>query len=598
MTTRTGKDLTTLDFGSIKSNLKEYMKSQKIFQDYDFEGSNINVLLDVLSYNTNLNAFYLNMIANEMFLDSALLRDSIISHAKELNYLPRSFRSAQARVRITLRGQPNSGVVIPRGSKFTGTSGNRNFTFVTGENISLDGDGNTFVADDVTLYEGTYASDTYVVSSTNPARYVITNKTVDTNSIAVTVLEDNGESTLAYSRSSTLFGLDKNSQVFFIQPAANESYEIVFGDGVVGRPPKDRSVVIIQYRVGNGELPNGVHTFVSNDTSINGMTVLAVDTIEPARGGSVPESLASIKLNAPRAFTTQERAVSASDYEILLKKQFSDINDVSAYGGEQADPPQFGKVIIAVDLKTSDSLPPSRAREFANYIRPRSPLSIDPVFVTPEYMYVRVNSKVKYNINQTSLSISDIKSIVQSQIQDYNNAFLDGFNKTLHYSRFVTAIDEAQSSIVSNDTELLVVREFVPTIRREENYTINFDMPLKNDTGFLGPRRYGAEKTIITSSPFYFQGVQCTIEDNGNHILRIMTKEHSSSTQKVALQNVGVVDYEKGVCRFERFAPQALINDKIAIFARTFDKDITSKNRTILSIRDPDVRVEVQQVRL
>lgn len=598
MSTRTGKDLTTLDFDAIKSNLKTYLKSQRIFQDYDFEGSNINVLLDVLAYNTHLNAFYLNMVSNEMFLDSALLRDSIVSHAKELNYLPRSFRSAQARVRVTLSGEAEDGFVIPRDTKFTGTLGNRNFTFVTTENISLSGENNTFVADDIVLYEGNYTSDTYVVDPATTPRYQITNKTVDTNSITVTVLEDNGETTIPYFRSETLFGLDNNSQVFFIQPATNESYEIVFGDGVIGRQPKDRSLVVIQYRVCNGELPNGVHTFVSNDTTINGMVVRSVDTIEPARGGSIPESLSSIKLNAPRAFTTQERAVTTKDYETLLKTNFSEINAVSAYGGEESIPPQFGKVIVAVDLKTTDDLPPSRAREYANFLTPRSPLAIEPIFVSPDYTYVRVNSHVKYNINQTSLSAEDIRSIVTSAIQNFNTSFLNGFNKTLHYSNLVSEIDFAQLSIVSNDTEVLAVKSFTPAVQAEGNYVVDFGMEFINDISPIGPIREPDKRTVISSSPFFFAGVRATLEDDGIGNLRLMVP--SANRQRPGQQKVrdiGTVDYVTGVITIDRFRPQLLIDNEISLYAQTFARDITAKRRTILSIRDDDILVSVEQVR-
>lgn len=599
MPNRSSRDLTTLDFDSVKKNLTEYLRSQSIFKDYDFEGSNINVLLDVLSYNTNLHSFYLNMIANEMFLDSALLRDSIVSHAKELNYLPRSFRSAVARVNIYLSGSPDDGLIIPRGTKFTGTGEGRNFSFVTSENISLTGENGDYVAEDVNLYEGNYTYDSYTINDNNPSRYLISNKTVDTNSITVTVLEDNGESTIPYFSSKTLFGLDSTSPVFFIQPAENESYEIVFGDGIIGRRPKDRSVVLIQYRMCNGELPNGIRRFVSNSTDINGMTVQSVETLESARGGSIPESLSSIKNNAPRAFTTQERVVTASDYETMLTTNFSEINAVSAYGGEEADPPRFGKVIVAVDLKTSDSLPQSRIREYTNFILPRSPLSLQPIFVEPDYTYVQVKSNVKYNINLTPLKAEDIRTIVESTIQNYNQIFLNGFNKTLYYSRLIADIDDSQLSIVSNDTELFAIKTFVPTVQSEENYTIDFGMQLNNDIALIRNIRKENKKTIITSSEFYMKDMRCTIEDDGDGVIRIMTKNiNPGQLGKMLVKEIGEINYESGVIKLNKFNPSRLINNEIALYARTFERDITAKKRTILSVRDEDIHVNVEQVRL
>ena len=594
MAINSSKDFTTLDFESIKNNLKEYLKAQDTFQDYDFEASNINVLLDVLAYNTNLNAFYLNMLSSEMFLDSALLRDSIISHAKELNYLPRSFRSAVANVNITVTNSGVSSVTIPRGTSFTGSSGNRNFTFVTSENISVGGTGGVFVANNVLLYEGDYTQDSYVVDYENPVKYQITNKTVDTNSIIVSVIEDNGENVLSYQTSETLFGLNAQSQVFFVQPSENETYEIVFGDDVIGRRPKDRSIVVIEYRACNGELPNGIGDFVS-DGDIGGTSNVRVTTNSRASGGAIPESLTSIKQNAPRAFTTQERVVTTADYETLLTTNFSEINAVSAYGGEEATPPQYGKVIIAVDLKTTDELPPSRRIAYRNFIKPRSPLAIDPVFVSPDFTYVRVNTNVKYNINETALSRSDIQTVVTSAIQNFNTVNLNGFNKTLFYSNLVSQVDAAQAAIVSNDTELLAVKLFEPAIGVARNYDIDFGLSLNDIIGQLAATRPSTEISIIRSTPFFFNGVECFLEDDGNGEMRIVTNQAAATS---LIRTVGTVDYEKGVVQLEAFRPQSIVGDVIELRARTLERDITSQRRTILAIRDADINVNVEQVRL
>jgi len=534
------------------------------------------------------------MIANEMFLDTALLRDSIISHAKELNYLPRSFRSATANVNIRILGSNAASLVIPRGTSFTGTSGNRNFTFTTNENIITESNGSEFIARDVILYEGDYTRDSYTVDSSNESRYLITNRTVDTNSIIVSVIEDNGETVLSYSPSRTLFELDSTSQVFFIQPAENETYEIVFGDGVIGRKPKDRSIVVIEYRVCNGELPNGIGRFVADDT-IGDSTSVLLSTNAKSAGGSIPESLSSIKLNAPRAFTTQERVVTGADYETLLTNNFSEINAVSAYGGEEANPPQYGKVIVAIDLKTTDQIPASRRTVYRNFLKRRSPLSIDPVFVNPEFTYVKVKSLVKYNINETALSANDIRTIITSTIQNYNVVNLNGFNKTLYYSNLVSLIDSAQKSIISNDTELFAVKLFDPIVGTPMNYDIDFGMTLQDIIGQLATVRPSNEISIIRSTPFLFNGVECFLEDDGDGIVRIMTNQESATS---IIRNVGVVDYASGLVQLENFNPQNLLSGtSVELTARTLEKDITSQRRTILSIRDNDINVSVSQVR-
>ena len=600
MPSNTSINYTTLDFDTLKDNLKGFMQSQSVFQDYDFEGSNISVLLDVMAYNTQLNAFYLNMIGNEMFMDTALQRDSVVSHAKELNYVPRSFRSAVATVDITLQdGSGSASLLIPRGTTFTGTSGNRNFTFVTDSNVqavSSSTTANTFVASNVSLFEGDYVSDNYVVNYAGESRYLITNKTVDTNSITVTIVEDNGAATLSYKKADSLFGLQNNSQVFFLQAAEGDTYEIVFGDGVIGRRPKDRSVVIVQYRKCNGELPNGIQKFTA-DGDVGSATVTNIVVQGRASGGSIPESLSSIRFNAPRAFTTQERVVTAEDYETLLKANFSEINAVSAYGGEESYPPQFGKVIVAVDLKTTDTLPPSKRDIYTRFIKPRSPLAIDPVFVSPEYTYVAINSSVKYNINETSLNIEDIRTLVRSTIQQFNLTNINGFNKTLYYSRLISAIDGAQISIVSNDTNITAMKLFEPSITGPSNYVIDFGMALRDDIGQLydsGGAHPQSEISILSSSAFLYAGRECFLEDDGEGKVLIVSNEEENH---VRIEDIGTVDYGTGIVSLESFAPTFVFGNQVQLYGRTFERDIRSQRKTILSIRDADINIDVQQVR-
>lgn len=592
----TSNDLTTLDFAAIKENLKLYLKNQDLFRDYDFEASNINVLLDVLAYNTSLNGFYLNMVANEMFLDSALLRDSIVSHAKELNYIPRSFRSAQARVNITLRDtSENATVLIPRGTTFTGTAGNRNFTFTTDQNIqafSTDTQ-NVFLASNVVLYEGDYVQDSYVADTQNPVRYLITNKTIDTTSLRVTVIEDNGATVLNYDIRDSLFGLGATSQVFFLQAAENDSYEILFGDGVIGRQPKNNSIVLIEYRACNGELPNGIGTFTADD-DITTATVTNIGVLSKASGGSIPESIESIKFNAPRAFTTQERVVTAQDYATLLKANFSEINDIAAYGGEEFDPPQFGKVIIAVDLKNTDSLPDTYRAKYRDFIKPRSPLSIDPVFIVPNYMYLSIKSDVKYDITQTSLGVDDMKSLVVSAIQSFNFNNLNGFNKTLRYSKFVAAIDGAQDAIISNDTTVEATQFIALNVAERTNYTIDFGMPLANDIGQIQGDHSLNQRAVVRTDTFLYQGEQCSIEDDGLGNLVVIKTSANLHTQ---LTNIGSVNYETGILRVNNFLPQDQRSQlKVTITPR--EKDITAKNRSILRVLDADINVRIEQVRI
>lgn len=587
--------LSNLDFDTLKNTFKAYMKSQDRFNDYDFEGSNMNVLMDLLAYNTFHNSFYLNMIGNEMFLDSAQLRDSVVSHAKELNYTPRSFKSAEANVAITITSNNTTkrSIVVPKGTTFSSRFGTRTYTFSTGENIIIDNytlNSNntiTFNSGSVTLYEGYYLTDTYTINYKDPQRLVISSKNVDISSLSVTVIEDNGAATLYYSRAASLFDLDESSRVFFVQGAEGDSYEIVFGDGVTGRQPKDNSVILIEYRISNGELPNGCNSFRA-DSTIDGESNILINVNSPANSGAVSESIDSIKFNAPRHFTTQERAVTTSDYETLLKLNFPEINTVTAYGGETLDPPQFGRVFVAVDLNEVDGLPDVKKTEYYRFLKPRSPVSIDPVFVDPAYTYVNVVSNVKYNINTTKLTSDDIRTIVSSSIIDYAQTNLNNFNKVFRYSNLVRVIDTAQLSIVSNETYVRLIKILVPILGSVQPFDVRFDTQL--DT----VRSVTTGGITISSSEFIYQGQRAILQDDGNGNLQTV----STLNGLVISTSVGTVNYETGLLQFANFPVDTYFGNGIKIYAVPRERDISTTNNVILNIIEEDLDLTIEPVRV
>lgn len=588
--------LTSLDFDSLKSSLKSYLSEQDIFKDYDFEGSNINVLLDILSYNTYLNSVYLNMLGNEMFLDSAQLRDSVVSHAKELNYLPKSFASAVANVDLTIiSSDPNKrSTIIPKGTQFISRVGNENYIFSTNENIIVTSANTTFVAQNVPIYEGTFQSDSYPVNYESPLRYRISAKNVDVSSITLTVLEDNGKTSLKYSRATSLFGLTADSRVFFVQPTYGDQYEVVFGDGVIGRKPKNNSVVVMEYRTSSGELPNGANVF-KTVSSIDNETNIAITTNQRASGGSVAESIQSIKYNAPRYFTTQERAITTEDYENLLKIQYPEINTVSAYGGEDMDPPQYGKVFITIDLKEFDGIPQIKKDEYYKYLKPRCPVSIDPMFIDAEYLYAYVKTIVKYNINVTSLNADDITARVISQIRQYANDNLNTFNSVFRYSKLVSSIDAVDSSIVSNETDVLLTKYVTPTLNTNQNLTIDFTVPLTLTVPELADSHNIEEAHTISSSRFTFDGKQAVLEDDGIGNVNVVVFE-GSQHRKTA--TIGTVDYDKGIVRINDFLISAFEGSHLKVYANTRTKDIETSKNIILNILESDIVVDAQAVRV
>ena len=617
--------LTQLDFDSYKDSLKTFLRSQDRFKDYDFDGSNLSVLLDVLSYNTYQNAFYLNMISNEMFLDSAKLRDSVISHAKELNYLPRSFRSSSAVIKLVITSADTSkrSIVIPKGTSFTSRVDDFTYNFSTTENYVITNrtpSGSNFVyeSEAIRVFEGNYLSDTYTVNYDRPLIYKISNKRVDLESLLVTVFEDNGTTVQTYKRATSLFGHDENSKVFFLQPGIGDAYEVVFGDGVVGRKPKNNSACIIEYRTCNGELPNGAFRFI-NTARIDNEPNVVIETITAATDGAVAEDLTSIKFNAPRAFTTQERAVTSEDYENLLKANFPEINAVVAYGGEDASPPQFGRIFLSIDLQEVDGLPKIKEAEYRRFLRSRSSVAIEPLFVSPDYTYLYVNTNIKYNINLTGLNPEDIRTNVIDSILNHASVNLNNFGRTLRYSRFVRDIDAAETSIISNETQVELVKYLTPVLSTTvtssqnatsgslvsiatsgvvssgQNVTIDFKNPLKNDVPSKGAEHTIGDIHVVSSSTFTYNGISnCRLEDDGDGVMRIVAV---SGTQHRTILNIGSVDYDAGIIRINNFNITNYAGTSLKIYAKPRTLDITSSQNVILNILENDVDVTIEQIR-
>ena len=599
MATNTSIVLTNLDFEEMKNTLKTYLRSQDRFSDYDFDGSNMNVLLDILTYNTYHNAFYLNMVGSEMFLDTAVLRDSVVSHAKELNYTPRSYKSAVATIDLTFTDTNlnRRSVAIPKGTSFNARIGSNNFTFTTDQLIvsnqsEVQGSNIVFTATDISIYEGNYTTETFPVSTVKDSKFVINNPNIDISSISVTVVEDVGATVHTYLRSTSLFGLTSESKVYFIQGATEGGYEIVFGDGVIGRPPKDNSVIIVEYRVSKGELPNGAFTFKPNGL-IDGIANIFVSTRLPASAGAIAETIDSIKYNAPRHFTTQERAITTEDYETLLKLNFPEINNVAAYGGEEANPPQYGKVFVAVDLKNVDGLPDVKRDQFYKFLKPRSPVAIDPVFVSTDYTYVLCDSVVRYNVNVTNLNIDDIRTRALSAILNYSSTNLNGFNKTLRYSKLVQAIDSAHPSIVSNELQVNVIKYYTPQLGTPITFTLEYGIPILRLTPDSSNDPLIDSRSFYTS-PFIWQGQRVYLDDDGLGNIRIIGIQGQAQRE---LQQTGRIDYDTGNVTISNLVVDSYEGKVMKFYVAPRSKDIFSTKNSILNISEADVTINIEQVR-
>lgn len=589
-------NLVDLDQQSLVNDFRNFLRNQDEFKDYDFKGSSINVLLDLMAYNTFKNAFYLNMAFSERWIDSAQLRSSIFSHVKELNYLPRSVRSARAKIKVNFTATGDSQpYIVQKGSQFSTIIKSKSYTFTIPETIILSSVDTNFEFE-TDIYEGIFVKDSYVMTS-DTQKFKITNKNVDLRSVAVTVFEDNAELGLSYKQATTLLDLNESSKVFFVQTSETGNYEILFGDNILGRRPKQNALIVLDYRISEGKAGNGAKTFSVDFDPTNTNELLSspeLEVIEASTNGEDEESNDSIKYYAPRYYQTQERTVNASDYSVLLSQNFPEINAVSVFGGEDLNPPQFGKVFISVDVKDVDGLPDSKKEEYYNFLKKRAPFSIEPEFIEPEILYLSIKTLVRYNINITSNSLNRTKALVTDAIVTFNDLYLNNFNVKFRNSLLSKNIDAADSSIVSNITDVFAYKKIVPTLNKNNNFIIDFGFAIKNN---LAPQQtvYNAtDESAVFSSIFTYENQICTIEDDGNGIIRIVKTDENN---KIAVLNIGTVDYTSGTIKIVGLKPSAFDGNAIKIYIDPDDKDIISEKNNILLIDPSDINVSVQAVR-
>ena len=581
-------NITELDFFAIKEQFKDYLKTQTAFRDYNFEGSNMSIFLDVLAYNTFQNNFYTNMAISEMFLDTAQLKNSIVSHAKELNYLPKSSKSAKAIVRVSFTDTNGAATIaIPAGTKFTSTAGGTTYNFVTEQTFlarktTVSGSTATYVADNVEIFEGQifreFEQEGYFVEDSS-YRCVLSSENVDVSSIRVT--QDDGE--IEYLYNTDIFGVEPLEKVFYLEPHFNDRYAIVFGRNVYGFQPEPDEKLQIQYRVCNEDEPNGASKFATTFKNSS------VTTIENASGGAKKETLESIRFFAPRSIQIQERAVTARDYEILLKQRFSEIQAVSVYGGEDLEPPQFGKVAISVVLDGNRDLSDSKKNDFKRYLDDKTPLTIEPIFVNSEFMYVDAEINVYYSYKQTTKNEAELEQIIRTVISDYNSNNLDAFGATLRTSKLSGAIDDADISILSNSLELKSIIEYSPPILLPQNPTFKFGSALIKPYPLVLSNGFVDFKPSIKSSVFSYNGICALLQDNGSGIMQIISSDVTNT--RVLNANAGTVDYNTGIVSLINFTTDGYTGRAIKILAKKKEADIIAPKNRLLQLRNDDIRI-------
>ena len=603
----TSVSLTSLDFDTLKTQFQQYLTSQSAFKDYNFTGSNMNVLLDVMSYNTYLNAFYLNMVSSEMFLDSAQKLDSVVSHAKELNYVPKSYKSAAANISftVTTTGIP-SPLSIPKGTTFSGQNSNGLFQFTTALNQNYTSSNNIYSVNNLQIYEGSYLTDAYVVDYTQETqRFILSNPNIDTDSLIITVIES-GVNTY-FSQVSTLFGLSNTSNVYFLQAAQNNQYEIVFGDGLLGRIPNNLATVVANYRVTTGNQAQGIGSFlITQDLGIINGGTASVSTITVnanSAGGSIPENIESIRKNAPRYFATQQRAVASDDYSSLITSQFGgQIADVSVFGGELLNPKQYGRVAICLKPQGSNIAPDYLKSQILNYLAPYISLPIRGVITDPDYTYIGVTTTVQYNTTITTKLSNEIQGIVTNAIANYSNNYLQLFNSDFRYSKFAANIDNSDPSITSNDTGIKIIKRISPLLNYPTSYVLDYNNSTEQESrvsaqGYVAGKPFYDEPQITSSSFTY-------IDSNGtawpNSFIRddnfgtLVVYTYSATTNIFTIINplLGTVDYKAGIIIINNLQT-SYYNQYISIYMEPATKDILVNRDKILQIDLADVTVSI-----
>jgi hypothetical protein len=575
--------VTTPDFFATKEELKTFLKNQDRFKDFDYEGSNMNVLLDVLSYNTFYNTYYYNMAISEMFLDSATQRNSVISHAKELNYLPTSRRSSAAKVNVSVT-YPNSDsnyFSIPEGTAFIGRCGNKTYNFLTDQAYSavrLSTNSSLFTVNDVDIYEGRIINETLTISDT-----LLSNAGIDTRSLRVTV---NGES---FTYRSDIYGTGARDKVFYLQPENDGKYSIQFGEDRFGIQPTITDTIIATYRVASGASANGVTSLTLG--AFAGASSISVAVTAQSSGGREAEDIESIRTFAPKAAQIQERAITRKDYETLLRSRFPQIEAISVYGGDEVTPPQFGKVIISVDVIGGEGVADYEIANFQRYLADKTPLTIEPIFVPAKFMFVNTNINVTYDPNMTSKSASQLQTEINSAVIDYQNKNLNDFNKTFRQSRLAATLDATDVSIISTDILAKPIIEYVPDLGVSRSPAFSFETQLVQPYGFDETRGFETYKPAISSTAFTVSSQLVTVQDDGNGNLMLVT--FGGDEESVFKPSVGTVDYATGAVKFSDLNVESFVNTEIKFTANTQTKDIVPPKDRVIVIRGEDVTVTV-----
>ena len=522
--------VTEFDFDEVKDNLKVFLSGQTEFTDYDFEGSGMNAMLDVLAYNTHYLGFNANMLANEMFLDSASLRSSVVSHAKTLGYIPNSARAAVATVNVVLNTSSLTSATMAAGTVFKSTVDGTDYQFVTSDSITASTVGSSIPFLLVKIYEGTFVTTRYTVDSTDAdQRFLVPNRRADTSTLKVVVQNSSSDNTTTtFTQATDITQVTASSNAYFLQEVENGKFEVYFGDGVIGTALADGNIVILTYVVSNTTAANSASIF-KNSASIGNVTDVSVEVVDVANGGSEPETITSIKYNAPLDYASQGRCVTTEDYKVYAKKLYANAKSVQVFGGESGSfdtslgvvsTAEYGKVFISIVATTGLNLTTSEKKQLVTDLGKFTVASITPVIVDPETIFIILNVTFKYDSSKTTSSASQIESEITNDLTSYNTNTLEQFEGLFRHSKITRLVDDANSSILNNTTNVTLGKFFTPTTTAAASYNLYFNNALYNPHS--GHNASGGG--ILSSTGFFISGDTTNehfLDDNGAGIVRL-----------------------------------------------------------------------------
>jgi hypothetical protein len=486
--------VTELDFDTIKQNLKNFLKQQSEFTDYDFDGAGLSVLLDILAYNTHYNAYYLNMVANESFLDTALLRDSVVSHAKTLGYTPYSTRSPVAIVNFSINSNTTTTATctLPEGFSFLSNQiDSKAYNFVVLNDTTVTKSNTQFVFENLQIYEGqlvTY-SFTYDKGSNPKQVFTLPDSSIDTTTIKVTVNPSSSNTaTSTYTRATDVLDISATSEVFFLQEERGGNFQIYFGNDVVGKSLPDGSIVSVTYLTTNGTAANKANNFVAMATVVdslgNGLSNFTITPVSAASGGADRESVDNIKFSAAARFSTQNRLVTFKDYETYILNNYPNIDSISVWGGEENDPPVYGKVFISMKPRENYYISEAeKQRIIDEIIKPKAIIAVQSEILDPEFLYILIDVEAQYDARKTTNTEAILKERIRNAIVNYSETFLNKFASKIIDSKLETAIDNVDlNAIVGNEIAIRVQKRFEPEINAVQSYNVKFNVPLNRGT--------------------------------------------------------------------------------------------------------------------